>query len=428
MFSFHRLRYQLMLLTILLAVVPLVATSYFMIQKASQGLLREKEWWLYGLARQLDQAMPGSFNDILAAEGLTGANRETKIRALNRALRDVTDRVAAAYPGVGVGYYSRDLDAIITYGPSSQYQDKVGLSIGKDHRGRQVMADGRPQVQIGNLVRGDIVNAMIPIRRHGRVIGYIWANVFTSAVHDQVVNMLRPFYAVLLLALLMALAGSALLSNRVACRVEAIKDGLERLKHGPGLRLRPLPGEMGEIAAAINDMVDRREELEEQVRRVERLAAVGELAAGMAHEIRNPLTAISGFAQYLARVLPPGGELHQHADIITTEVLRVDRIIQQMLDFARPRENFLLAADINQLVDEVLLLIKGQAEKRQVAVEFAPAAGLPAVPVDSQQIKQVFLNLALNAVQVMSGGGRLAVETAMADGRVAVSWWNGRWK
>ncbi|MQL53927.1 hypothetical protein GFC01_17020 [Desulfofundulus thermobenzoicus] len=408
---YHRLRYQVMLLTIVLAVVPLLAASYFMIRQASRGILQEKEWWLFGVARELDAALPAGFDELLAREGLAAADRQAKIRALNRALAGITDEVAAAYPGVGVGYYSLDLDAIITYGPSSQYQDKVGLSIGPDHEGRRVMATGEPRVQIANLVRGDIVNAMIPIERDGRVTGYIWANVFTADVRNQVALMLRPFYIVLLLALLVAVGGAVVLSGNVARKVEMIKEGLVRLEREPSFRFTPLSGEVGEIAGAINRMVDTRQALQEQVSRMERLAAVGELAAGLAHEIRNPLTGISGFAQCLARALPPGEELHQQAEIIVNEVIRIESIIQELLNFARPRDGRVLPVDINQLVEETVVLISPRVQRAGVEIKLSLAPDLPEIYGDSQQLKQVFLNLCLNAVQAMERGGRLTITT-----------------
>lgn len=421
MFILHRLRYQFMLLTIVLAVLPLLCTSYFMIRQASLGILHEKEWWLYGVAMQLDSALQDSFDGLLEEKGLLQADRLSRIHELNKILAGVTDQVAAAYPGVGVGYYSSDLDAIITYGPSSEYQEKVGLSIGPDHQGREVMATGSPRVQIANLVRGDIVNAMVPIRRDDRVIGYIWANVFTADVHNQVAKMLQPIYVMLAIGLLIALAGAALLAGNVARKVEIIKDGLKRLQKDPGFRIAGMPGEVGEIALAINDMVSRQNAMQIQINRMEQLAAVGELASGLAHEIRNPLTGISGFAQCLERELTPGGELHQQARIITHEVLRIERIIQELLDFARPREYFALPTDVNILVKETATLISSQARQAKVGITLCLFPGMPDILADSQLLKQVFLNLCQNAIQAMKEGGQLTISTFREGGQVRIS-------
>lgn len=421
MIILHRLRYQFMLLTIALAVFPLLCTSYFMIRQSSQGILHEKEWWLFGVARQLDFALQGSFDGLLEERSLMQEGREAKILELNAMLSGVTDRVAASYPGVGVGYYSRDLDAIITYGPSSEYQGKVGLSIGPDHQGREVMATGDPRVQIAKLVRGDIVNAMVPIKREDRVIGYIWANVFTADVHNQVAGMLRPIYGALVVGLLVALAGAALLAGNVARKMEIIKDGLKRLQRDPGFRIAGMPGEVGEIALAINEMVSRQNAMQMQINRMERLAAVGELASGLAHEIRNPLTGISGFAQCLERELPPGGQLRQQAKIITREVLRIERIIQELLDFARPRDSFALPTDINMLVKETASLVSHQAQQAGVAINLSLSGDIPDILADSQQLKQVFLNLCLNAIQAMKEGGQLTISTFREGGQVKIS-------
>ena len=124
-----------------------------------------------------------------------------------RKLAGYTDLVAQAYPGIGVGYYDRELDAIITYGPSKIYADKVGLPISASHEGRIVMNTGLPRIQEGDLVRGPIMNAMHPVVRNHQVIGYIWANELTVDIEAQLSSMLWQIAWTILACLIIGSVG-----------------------------------------------------------------------------------------------------------------------------------------------------------------------------------------------------------------------------
>ena len=148
--------------------------------------------------------------------------------------------------------------------------------------------------------------------------------------------------------------------------------------------------------------------MEQQVRRVEKLAAIGELSAGAAHEIRNPLTSIRGFIQLLqARASRSDGEYFQ---IILNEIDRIDWIIRDMLLLARPTELAKQETSVAAVVDEVLLLHQTDLQRTNIVVvkEFDPAVGQMAV--DPKMFRQLLLNLILNAMQAMPYGGQLGVK------------------
>ncbi len=153
--------------------------------------------------------------------------------------------------------------------------------------------------------------------------------------------------------------------------------------------------------------------LYEKMKERDRLAALGEMAAGLAHEIRNPLGAIKGAAQYLDPAGMPTGDA-EILNIIVEEVNRLDAVVAQFLDYSRP---FPSAAsgkfqdtDLNDVLWKTLKLIENDLPK-SIAVELDLTPGLPPVHADAEQLKQVFINLALNAVQAMPDGGRLTVRT-----------------
>ena len=165
------LRNRLFLLLFIVAGIPIVLSGYSIARTAVDAMVAEKQQKLFGAARMLDQHLTGTYVDILQRHEAQNLSREAKISLLNSELAQFTDAVSQAYPGIGVGYYNRELDAIITYGPSNIYADKVGLPIGNSHEGRIVMATGVPRIQEGDLVRGQIMNAMHPLVRGQTVIG-----------------------------------------------------------------------------------------------------------------------------------------------------------------------------------------------------------------------------------------------------------------
>jgi signal transduction histidine kinase len=412
------LRGRLLILTVVVVALPILVAGYFMMVSAEQALVAEKQQKLFGAARMLDRYLAGSYDDILGRHSPPGAERDERIAVLNRELAPYTDQVAAAYPGIGVGYYSRELDAIITYGPSSIYADKVGLPIGPAHEGRIVMATGQPRVQEGDLVRGQIMNAMHPVVRNGKVIGYIWANEFTADIQAQISAMTRQAYLAILLGLILGIAGVVYLVGWLATDIERIKSGLVRLKSDLTHQLPRLGGEMGEISAAINDMAHSlaaKRRLEEQVQRAERLALAGELAAGLAHEIRNPMMAVKGFAQLLREEITPA-EQSEYTDIIIEETARMNRLIEELLTFARPPASGVGLTDINTVVADSLLLIEPKAARSRIEIVRSLAPGLPMVNVDSERLKQVLINVLINAGQAVDHDGEIRVRTFFDPG------------
>jgi two-component system, NtrC family, sensor histidine kinase HydH len=154
----------------------------------------------------------------------------------------------------------------------------------------------------------------------------------------------------------------------------------------------------------------------ERMKERDRLAALGEMAAGLAHEIRNPLGAIKGAAQLL--VGPDGGPVtHDVSDflrIIVEEVNRLNRVVSQFLDYARPYKGEAAEIDVNEVVRKTMQLLETQegVGAGRVKLDVRLAEALPKVRGDAEQLRQVFLNLGLNAVQAMPDGGTLTVTTA----------------
>ncbi len=161
-----------------------------------------------------------------------------------------------------------------------------------------------------------------------------------------------------------------------------------------------------DLAERLAETNRRLELAQAEARRSERLAALGQLSAGLAHEIRNPLGVIKGSAEMLTQRLQASDELARElAGYISTEVNRLSALVTEFLDFARPLHAQPHPADLTALLDRVLQIVAGRFPSDSVRIERHYAAGLPAVPLDESLCEQAFLNLVQNAYEAMQDGG-----------------------
>ena len=256
------------ILILLLINVPFFLTGYLAKGLTEGMILHEKEEKLLAFGRMLNIRLEsGGFAALLARQGAENAPREEKIKILNQALRGLTDEVASASPGMGIGYYSRALDAILTYGPSSSYGNTVGVSIPADHPGRIVMSTNKPLVRFGSMVRGNIMNAMVPIERGGEVIGYIWANELTTDIETQFSTMAQNLFIAMLLCCAVTICLLLLISRQTIRDVDRIIQGVRAMRFDLSKRIGSAGGEMGEVVNSINAMAEDIDKANEDSRR-----------------------------------------------------------------------------------------------------------------------------------------------------------------
>jgi two-component system, NtrC family, sensor histidine kinase HydH len=162
--------------------------------------------------------------------------------------------------------------------------------------------------------------------------------------------------------------------------------------------------------------------LEEKVRRSEKLAAVGELAAGLAHEIRNPLSSIRGFAQFFKHTLMDHPREQEYAQTMVSEIDRINRVVTDLLSMARPKKLELELADVGALVKRAADLVKSEAKSRNLFLGVFVQPNMQPVSVDTSLITQALLNLLLNAIQSVESGNRVAVGTELKSGDQLSIW------
>lgn len=174
--------------------------------------------------------------------------------------------------------------------------------------------------------------------------------------------------------------------------------------------------EFEELANSFNRMTEDLKKSQTQLIQSAKLAAIGELASNIAHEINNPLTSILGYAGLIKAEIDPNARM-EDLEIIEKEALRAREIIKNLLDFARQTPLKIEEADINNVLKTVLSLTRSQAKASNIEVIEDLKEGLPKISIDINQIKQVFINIINNAVSAMPGGGKLTISTDTDDGR-----------
>ncbi|MBI4390517.1 MAG: PAS domain S-box protein [candidate division NC10 bacterium] len=221
-----------------------------------------------------------------------------------------------------------------------------------------------------------------------------------------------------------ALMGPGTLLPVLAAR--ALETGRAHAEHGAALTRAD--GEQVWVSAVVSLLADpggrprgcvlalrdltRIRDLEEQLRQADRMAALGALAAGLSHEIRNPLMGIRGAAQLLASDPALPAAFREHSGIILREVDRLNALVEGILGFARPHPARLTPCNLNQVLEEVLVLEEGGLTERGVRVRRVYDPQIPPVQGDAAQLYQVFLNLVRNAGEAMPGGGELTLQTS----------------
>jgi two-component system NtrC family sensor kinase len=182
--------------------------------------------------------------------------------------------------------------------------------------------------------------------------------------------------------------------------------------------------DQGQIFAyeIISRNITGRKAIEDRMINMEKLASIGTLAAGVAHEINNPIAVILGFAEHLLGETEALPEIHDTLQVIEEEGLRCKKIVENLLTFARMPEVTETTADITSILDKTLTVVKNTLLTKKIRLESSFAPDLPRVKGDPRELQQVFINLINNAVDAMKGGGVLKVVTMRApDGkRVAI--------
>lgn len=229
-----------------------------------------------------------------------------------------------------------------------------------------------------------------------------------------------------LLLLAMVVAAAWFVARGVVAPIRRLVSATRRVAGGDLEARVAVAGtnEIGELSHAFNDMATElalaservREMHRREIERAQHLATVGELASGVAHEIKNPVMGISNGLDLVKRRIAPDAAIEPIMEEMTRQLARIEAAVRDLLTFARPAAPSLAASDANEVVRRAARLVLPQAERAGVAIEFRLGSELPELLLDEEQLRQALVNLLLNAVQATASGGRITISTRARPG------------
>ncbi len=273
---------------------------------------------------------------------------------------------------------------------------------------------GGKEMKLGNTGYRTIIHPLV-LPKRGEAFLSIWMP--THAAERLKKKIILVIGGIALFGILGMATVGYLIARTITAPVEALVSVTEKISRG-NLHERvsvESQDEIGSLALSFNHMIDQLISFEQRLVESEKLATAGQMAAGLAHEIRNPLTSIKMLGQVLQSRMKDQPEDQKTFNALVKEIDRLDRIIQEFINRARPGELSLEEGDINQEVKEVLSVAEESLAAQNIVVRQHLSDNIPGISMDREKTKQVLWNLVLNAKDAMPKGGSLIVTTKMAD-------------
>ncbi len=296
---------------------------------------------------------------------------------------------------------------------------------------KAAITENRPQEEFGVYEKNPVFFYVFPLKdRFGKSIGGVsilqQASFMEREIENAKWNILATIFVLIGGMVALVLWGARKwVTEPISKLMEGTKELAKgNLGHQIDLKRK---GELSELAGAFNQMAadlqkarqrvfeeaETRLELERTLRQSEKLATVGQLASGLAHEIGTPLNIISGRAELTKKKPDDRGGVEKNQDMILCQAGKITRIIHQLLGFVRKKRPEHKAQNIHELLETTLDFLNHQIENKGVKVTVDIPADVPAVAGDGDQLQQVFLNLILNAIQAMPDGGILRLSASV---------------
>jgi two-component system NtrC family sensor kinase len=309
-----------------------------------------------------------------------------------------------------------------------------------------VLGEGKRWIGEAFVVNADYITAYEPIRDpNNNIIGILYVGVLKQPFDEVLQKALITFLGLALLGILIIVGVSIVLAKRFSAPLRALEDISRRISGGDyrhGFIVKG-PQEIEHLSRSLDEMArlleaekreleewaetlekkvaERAEEMKKinaQLFRSEKLASLGKLAAGVAHEINNPLTGVLTNSSLLLEDLDPDDPKRDDVEVMVKETIRCREIVKRLLDFAKQTKPQKRLANINALIENIILLVRNQATFRNITIEKQLCDTIHEVFVDPDQIQQVFVNIILNAAEAMTKGGKLTIHSGVTrDGK-----------
>ncbi|NLE34550.1 MAG: hypothetical protein GX622_05570 [Bacteroidales bacterium] len=362
---------------------------------------------------------------LMTSRDLTSAG----IRMVDSTLKEVSERELKVLPGLDGGFYLVFPDGFYGYSfPTSPPPVPV---YGPPPRSYNIIKDqsllsingNRPIVDVHSFDAAVFPLATRPLVIDSQVVGAVWVRIHIQ--NDLPVIRIKQIVQTTALISILGFLLLMLFSALMGGEIKGIKKEMERIQYNPSLRLRKRWGIFGYITSNVNSMldtieeeVDRRLMLERQLSHKEKLASLGNMIAGVAHEVKTPLAIIKTRIQMWQKEIEKTPGLckqisPESMQLVINETNRLSTLVKRLLIFSRPIDKMLKPTDINRLISEVAGFINTNLHETGISLELSLQPDLPLVETDENSIREVIINILDNSVEAMPEGGIIAISTGI---------------
>lgn len=296
----------------------------------------------------------------------------------------------------------------------------------------QIFIKGFPWIERAFVVNDWYITAYEPIKKFsGEVIGILYVGILEKKYADMRRATMLYFLGLTLAGIVVAVFFSYFLARRILQPIRNLVFASERLAQGDlshrvNLKSKDLIGKLGDtfnfMAQSLRERDEKlKEQAQQTIQESGRLATVGQLAAGVAHELNNPLGGVLMYSHLLLEKLDENDSNRENLEKIANQATRCKKIVKGLLDFSRQTEPKVELSDINELLNQTMMLVENQAVFQNITITKKLLFSLPKVMVDESQMQQVFINIALNAAEAIEEkdknkvDGEFIIQTQIAD-------------
>ncbi|HLJ15065.1 MAG TPA: ATP-binding protein [Bryobacteraceae bacterium] len=415
--SLLKKRLQLQLLFVLLAAVLVAALSVLLISDAIRGaesvVLNDASKALTTAVSELDR----QYRDRVGADT---AWRALPVPAQDTSLRGVSQAVLRSYPGIEGGYQIATHFLGYSFPTHDTGGKKIDVPTAELDDILATISEAGASGVAHRILRGrhDLVVIEAKADRQSGIAS--WAMKRLAAQSDPGTHRHEILLAALVLAALISIAGTLTTGIVLQRGILQIKSGLAALESDFSHRLPERNDEIGEINHSINRMAAARQKLESDLRREDRLRTIGRLAAGIAHEIRNPLNSIRLSIRYLERRLGPGQVRTEDLHPVVEEVDRLSGLLTNLLIFQKTSQPALRQQPVPPVLERCVRLIEPQADARQIKIHTDLGSRDVEACFEAEQLTQVVTNIMLNAAEVVEQHGTIDLHLEQRDGKAYI--------
>lgn len=417
-----KLHKRIYVLLTILVTFPMLIWSIIDAYDTEKVVLKEKEVELAIIATTLKERLPYSYSGILRLENAQDLSPDKKREVLNRYLQPIVDQVAERYPGYALGFYSQEL-YVLAVAPYDR--NLIGK---KTNRQSRIVHDAGVYqlVYLGESVvhkKEPIVGVRSQFFENGNLTGTVWASYTSVDIGQEIqlaiiknVSWIIACWLSMITIIWWAFRKIDDSLETLVAKIETGDDNPEKLNEFP--QLIPVLIKISSLRAKIESDYKEKVIATEEMSKLDRLNLVSQMAAGLAHEMRNPLQVVMGYIQFMTPKVDE--KLKPQFSLIMEELKRVNQLISDFLFVARNKRVEKELLQLNDIIKNIYSLIYPDIAKNALNVSLQLEENLPRIHADKKEMIQLILNLSRNAMEAMDSKGVLTIETRWISDKVVL--------